>query len=189
MRVSFTEEMENDGSTNGLNGETTFPLLMASGKSTDSLLYSVATTEDNSTNRLNGETFPLLRASGKSTDSLLYSVATSEENRLFFGSTASDHLSNERTYLGWICFTVFMIFLSISLLKGGDSTSLVEGYLAALIGLVAVLSSTQRYFRVMRMLEQGQFQPNVNSVMFVVVVVLASAGISFAFYFLERDAI
>jgi putative membrane protein len=153
MRVSFTKNMNSDG-----------------------------------TNRNEEESLPLLRASGKSTDSLLYSVA-GDDSRFLFGSTASDHLANERTYLGWIFFSVFMIGISFSLLKGGDPTSVVEGYLAVLIGLVALLSSTQRYFRVMRLLEQGQFEPNVTSVMFVVVVVVASAAISFSFYFLERDSI
>ena len=137
----------------------------------------------------------------KSVDSLLYSVVTdTDSNRFVIGGPSAaaaplstvtmDHLANERTYLGWICFSVGLIGVSISLLKGGgERTSIVEGYLAALISLVALLASTHRYFRVMQMIEDGIFEPNVYSLLFLVVVIVASAGISFSFYFLERNQI
>ncbi len=57
------------------------------------------------------------------------------------GSTARDHLANERTYLAWIRTSLALIGASIGLLKW-DAFSSVEGYLVGLTGVVALITST-----------------------------------------------
>jgi hypothetical protein len=57
------------------------------------------------------------------------------------GSTARDHLANERTYLVWTRTSLALIGASIGLLKW-DAFSSVEGYLVGLTGVVALITST-----------------------------------------------
>ena len=194
----------NSNHLNGVNGEHC-PLMRNPSQekshnnhqAQDSPIYYVATKQGDDGNNTNNNNVPFLRPSGKSQDSLMYSVASTNDmihhNRnnslmtMFGGGgsgagSASDHLANERTYLGWIFFSVIMIGIGAFLIKGGDPDFQIEAILATLIGFVSLVSSTDRYFRVMRMLQHGSpFEPNVNNMLFVVVVVFASAGISFGF--------
>lgn len=82
-------------------------------------------------------------------------------------SRARDHLSNERTFLAWMRTALALIGVSIGLLKW-DGVENLLGYAAALLGGVTLLMSTQRYFCVMRLLDEGRFEPNVRGIMVVV---------------------
>lgn len=94
------------------------------------------------------------------------------------GSTARDHLANERTYLAWIRTSLSLIGASIGILKWENSLQ-VEGYLIGILGVVSFVSSTWRYFHVQHLLLEGQFEPNVFSI--VLVVLLLVVAITFAF--------
>ena len=82
--------------------------------------------------------------------------------------TGRDHLANERTYLAWIRTALALMGASIGLIKwGGESDLELEGYLLGLVGLVAVITSTRRYFYVMRQLNRDEaFVPNVIGISF-----------------------
>ena len=86
------------------------------------------------------------------------------------GAMARNHLANERTYLAWIRTSLALIGASLGLLKW-DAASTQEAYLVAGLGIVALITSTQRYFRVMQQLDRGEFEPNVRGVLVVVVTV------------------
>ena len=86
------------------------------------------------------------------------------------GSTARDHLANERTYLAWIRTSLALVGASIGLLKW-DAVGSTEGYMLGIIGVTALVTSTYRYFRVMERLERNSFEPNVRSILAVVVIV------------------
>lgn len=94
------------------------------------------------------------------------------------GSTARDHLANERTYLAWIRTSLSLIGASIAILKWGGSLQ-VEGYIIGFLGVMSFASSTWRYFHVQHLLLEGQFEPNVFSV--VIIVMLLAVAITFAF--------
>jgi uncharacterized membrane protein YidH (DUF202 family) len=99
------------------------------------------------------------------------------------GSTARDHLANERTYLAWIRTSLALIGASIGLLKWDESSFAVEGYLVGFTGVVALVTSTGRYFHVMHLLQQGQFEPNVRSILEVVVVVSITIVVAFCSHY------
>ena len=93
------------------------------------------------------------------------------------GSTARDHLANERTHLAWTRTALSLTGVGLALLRWqGIANS--AGYLVFGLGLWVLVSSTIRYLRVMQQLSQNKFEPNVHSVlsmvavMFLVVVVL-----------------
>jgi putative membrane protein len=87
------------------------------------------------------------------------------------GSTARDHLANERTYLAWIRTALALTGVGIGLLRwGGIANS--EGYLVLALGVLVLISSTQRYLLVMQQLSIGRFEPNVRSALGIVVVIL-----------------
>ena len=85
------------------------------------------------------------------------------------GSTARDHLANERTFLAWLRTGLSLIGISLGLLKW-SAVSDASGYLVFLLGVSVLITSTQRYFRVMRLLEQGEFEPNIHGILTVVIV-------------------
>ena len=87
------------------------------------------------------------------------------------GSTALDHLANERTYLAGIQTALSISGVSLGLLqwKGVANSA---GYLVLSLGILALISSTMRYLTVMRKLSQGQFEPNVRDVLAMVKVIL-----------------
>ena len=94
------------------------------------------------------------------------------------GSTARDHLANERTYLAWTRTSLSLIGASIGLLKWQPLKLQTEGYLIGILGCVAFITSTWRYFHVQHLLLEGKFEPNVISILFVmscVAVVIAWA--------------
>ena len=94
------------------------------------------------------------------------------------GSTARDHLANERTYLAWTRTSLSLIGASIGLLKWQPLKLQTEGYLIGILGCTAFITSTWRYFHVQHLLLEGKFEPNVISILLVmscVAVVIAWA--------------
>jgi putative membrane protein len=87
------------------------------------------------------------------------------------GSTARDHLANERTYLAWIRTALSISGVGLGLLKWKGVAN-EAGYLVLSLGVLALISSTVRYLTVMRQLTQRQFEPNVRGALAVVAVIL-----------------
>jgi putative membrane protein len=87
------------------------------------------------------------------------------------GSTARDHLANERTFLAWIRTALSISGVGLGLLKWQGIAN-GAGYLVLSLGVLALLMSTVRYLKVMRQLSQRQFEPNVQGVLAVVAVIL-----------------
>lgn len=75
------------------------------------------------------------------------------------GSTARDHLANERTYLAWLRtgFGIAALGLGVAKLLGvpGDWKPIVAGVLFVILGVVMLLYGTMRYFRIVRSLDEG----------------------------------
>jgi putative membrane protein len=92
------------------------------------------------------------------------------------GSTARDQLANERTYLAWTRTSLSLIGAGLALLKW-DGTVL--GYVVAAMGIILLVTSTRRYFRVMRLLQEGRFAPNVSGIIFVMTVTVAAIATAF----------
>jgi len=88
------------------------------------------------------------------------------------GSTARDHLANERTYLAWIRTALALLGASIGLLKW-DAVNDLQGYLCGILGIIVLLISSRRYHRNMRLLMGGRFEPNTVSATFVATFVAA----------------
>jgi uncharacterized membrane protein YidH (DUF202 family) len=65
-----------------------------------------------------------------------------------------------------------IIGASLALLKWDYNGT---GYVVAIVGIVVLINSTQRYFCVMQLLEQGKFEPNVRGILILVSVVVAVA--------------
>ncbi|KAL9189208.1 hypothetical protein ACHAXT_011698 [Thalassiosira profunda] len=99
------------------------------------------------------------------------------------GSTARDHLANERTYLAWIRTSLALIAASIALLKWDESSLQAEGYMIGLLGVVAFATSTWRYFHVQHLLLEGRFEPNVRSIALVMTLVAVVITWAFAMHF------
>ena len=87
------------------------------------------------------------------------------------GSTARDHLANERTYLAWIRTALALTGVGIGLLKFEGVTN-IAGYLVLAGGFFVLVNSSLRYLHVMRNLSKAQFEPNVRSLLTMVVVIL-----------------
>ena len=101
------------------------------------------------------------------------------------GSTARDHLANERTYLAWFRTSLALIGASLGLLKW-DAVSVCTGYLVAVVGVVCLINSTERYFSNMHRLEKGEFVPNVRGILVIVVVVVAAIVGAFVLHFMNQ---
>ncbi len=75
------------------------------------------------------------------------------------GSTARDHLANERTYLAWLRtgFGTTALGIGVAKLLGvpGDWKPILAGVLFLVLGIVMLLYGTLRYFRIVRALDEG----------------------------------
>lgn len=82
-----------------------------------------------------------------------YSIVVPNE-----GSTARDHLANERTFLGWIQMSVTVISLGLAIAKlmiGGQAAIFGTGII--FIGAGLLIMSSQRYFEISGAVERGQY--------------------------------
>jgi uncharacterized membrane protein YidH (DUF202 family) len=115
------------------------------------------------------ETSPLMRNVRHKNERLPSLFSLSRQGAILqnSGSTARDHLANERTYLAWMRTSLALIGASLGLLKW-DAVANWAGYLVAILGIVVLITSTQRYFRVMTLLEEGKFEPNVQGIIAIV---------------------
>lgn len=75
-----------------------------------------------------------------------------------------------------------LVGASLALLKWEYSLA---GYLVAVVGIAVLMLSTKRYFRVMQLLEQNKFEPNVTSILVLVVVVALAIVTAFVLHFLH----
>lgn len=87
------------------------------------------------------------------------------------GSTARDHLANERTYLAWIRTALAITGVGIGLLKWQGIVN-TAGYLVVSLGILVLISATVRYLSVMKQLTEGRFEPNVRGALTVVGLIL-----------------
>lgn len=86
-------------------------------------------------------------------------------------STARDHLANERTYLAWIRTSLSLIAASIAILSWGNGEM---GYVIGFLGVVSFATSTWRYFHIQHLLLEGEFEPNVFSIVLIVVLLVVA---------------
>ena len=76
------------------------------------------------------------------------------------GSTARDHLANERTFLAWVRTALGVIGLGVALEKLVDTGLAALGGVALIIyGIVILLYALLRYRRVESALIEGRFLP------------------------------
>lgn len=87
------------------------------------------------------------------------------------GSTARDHLANERTFLAWVRTALSILGVGIGLLKWQGIAN-ASGYLVLSLGTVVLINCTRRYLAVMQQLSQHKFVPNVKSTLAVVASIL-----------------
>lgn len=87
------------------------------------------------------------------------------------GSTARDHLANERTYLAWIRTALALTGVGIGLLKW-EGIGNMAGYLVLTAGFFVLVNSSFRYVHVMANLSQAKFEPNVRSLLAMVTVIM-----------------
>ena len=81
------------------------------------------------------------------------------------GSTARDHLANERTFLAWLRTAISLLSLALAIAKfSPDNAGLGFAFMFACLGSALLLYSGRRYFEVMRALEQGRFRINTGDV-------------------------
>ena len=108
-------------------------------------------------------------------------TTTTKKMTMKTASSARDHLANERTYLAWIRTSLALLGASIALFKWQPDDLWIEGLLLGLVGLIALSTSTYRYFRVMSLLKSNKedFEPNVVSVLVVVISAFIAIAASF----------
>lgn len=123
--------------------------------------------------RIEGSTVAMGGSSDNETSLLLPSKRLRWSN---IGSTARDHLANERTYLAWVRTALALVGASIALLKWGVAT---EGYLIGIVGLTILWTSTWRYFKVMRLLQAGHYEPNVAGIWIMIVILWGAMGAAY----------
>jgi len=76
------------------------------------------------------------------------------------GSTARDHLANERTFLAWVRTSLGVVGLGVVVVKlVADDAALTEiaGLIFIALGVVGLGYSLTRYRRVARYLQEGYF--------------------------------
>ncbi|MCB9524918.1 MAG: DUF202 domain-containing protein [Myxococcales bacterium] len=107
------------------------------------------------------------------------------ENR---GSTARDHLANERTYLAWVRTALGLVGLGVVLERFAADTrdsdwAELGGVLLIALGGLALFYGIERYLAVARLLEQGQF-PVARKGPLAVALVVAALSIGALIYVL-----
>ena len=81
------------------------------------------------------------------------------------GSTARDHLANERTFLSWLRTAVSLLSIALAIAKfAPGGLGLILGVCFALLGSMILAYSGARFFEVMRALERGEYKINTGAV-------------------------
>lgn len=93
---------------------------------------------------------------------------------LLEGSTARDHLANERTFLAWVRTSIAFIAFGILIVKffksnGGG----VLGTVVIFLGGLLLPYAGRRYYEVQVALEAGHFKINTGGVIVVIVISIA----------------
>eukprot|EP00425_Heterocapsa_triquetra_P002787 CAMPEP_0195055622 /NCGR_PEP_ID=MMETSP0448-20130528/4250_1 /TAXON_ID=66468 /ORGANISM="Heterocapsa triquestra, Strain CCMP 448" /LENGTH=158 /DNA_ID=CAMNT_0040085301 /DNA_START=16 /DNA_END=492 /DNA_ORIENTATION=- len=89
------------------------------------------------------------------------------------GSTARDHLANERTFLAWLRTSISMVSFGIGIAKFSPTTwGLTFGIVFVLVGSVILIFSSLRYYNVMHTLERGEFSINTGGILVLVGMVM-----------------
>merc|ERR1712137_1039162 len=101
------------------------------------------------------------------------------------GSSARDHLANERTFLAWLRTAVSTIGLGVAIAKfGNEEKSKEAGLIFIFLGSVFLVYSTMRYYYLYFLLKRGLFAPNALGLVFVLILCfLAAAGTAAIVFF------
>lgn len=88
------------------------------------------------------------------------------------GSTARDHLANERTFLAWLRTSISLVALGLAIGKFSPGrTGFATGMAFIGLGAVFLFYSGRRYFSVLDALERGQFRINKRGIKVVMLLV------------------
>eukprot|EP00930_Biecheleria_cincta_P030064 TRINITY_DN20867_c0_g1_i1.p1 TRINITY_DN20867_c0_g1~~TRINITY_DN20867_c0_g1_i1.p1 ORF type:complete len:161 (-),score=26.10 TRINITY_DN20867_c0_g1_i1:65-514(-) len=94
------------------------------------------------------------------------------------GSTARDHLANERTNLAWLRTALGMLGFGIAIIKldSHNMLALAVGAYFVMCGILVLVYSSMRYHNVMHALERGEFYIETGG-MFMIQVAVGSFAI------------
>lgn len=95
------------------------------------------------------------------------------------GSTARDHLANERTYLAWVRTGITMMGVGLALIKFEIYSG---GIFFSFLGLFFVMYSGVRYFKVMNSLMDNKYI--IDKVGVTLITIISFISIIGAFLFL-----
>ena len=88
------------------------------------------------------------------------------------GSTARDHLANERTFLAWLRTAISLIAFGMAIGKiSPGRTGLAVGIAFIALGAVFLYYAGRRYFSVADALEHGKFRVNKHGIKFLLFLV------------------
>ncbi|KAJ9049237.1 hypothetical protein DSO57_1026741 [Entomophthora muscae] len=94
----------------------------------------------------------------------MFSLSSVVENK---GSTARDHLANERTFLAWLRTSLSLTMLGVAftqLAKLGPNEGLIKaaviGALFCALGIIFAIAGIYRYFANQYYLKKGKFLPS-----------------------------
>lgn len=113
--------------------------------------------------------------------------AKSEQRKRLNPSRVRDHLANERTYLAWMRTSIALmgfgvVIVRLRILRPPMSASPGNGWklglVFSLVGLMAVLFSTQHYFAVRTDIDADTYEPaDLWVIVFSIAVALLGAGV------------
>jgi putative membrane protein len=100
------------------------------------------------------------------------------------GSMARDHLANERTFLSWVRTALAFIGLGVltaELVETEGPTAEALGLALIVLGAAGAITSTSRYLRVTRQLDEGRYQSSTIGpiVVGIFTLLVAIAGLGF----------
>ncbi|CAJ1402922.1 unnamed protein product [Effrenium voratum] len=98
---------------------------------------------------------------------LRYGLSSQVKNE---GSTARDHLANERTFLAWLRTGLSLTGAGFGIVKflPGVFTNLILGFTLIGVGISVLVFGASRYYDVMHSLERGEFAIDTGGVLLVV---------------------